>query len=277
MRTELIPLTTDFSDGLWITSIGTIMNIYPDEKLARAFYGGAGLNIGFAGFLNNNSSYGLGLTYVNGYYDDGNTSFGKFDTSLFAGTLGYRTNTGTDKVWVEGIATYAQSTTEAYDVFDKNSSDIYRAGIKASVDVATGQNWRITPAVGVDYTYYNYDKPMIDAGLVQMTIDDTESLNGKAEVEAVYNTKDTTRFGMKLGYSYEAMGKGIEQEMSLVGEDEIIPFSVKTEGPARHNGHMGLSVNHALSETMSFAAEYDLRVNDLMTTNNFKLNLKLIY
>ena len=216
MRTELIPLTADFRDGLWITPIGTIMNIYPDEKLARAFYSGAGLNIGFAGFLNNNSSYGLGLTYVNGYYDDGNTNFGKFDTSLFAGTLGYRTNPGLDKTWIEGIASYAQSTTDAYGAFDKNSSDIYRAGIKAGVDVVTGQNWRITPAVGVDYTYYDNNKPMIDTGLVQMNVKDTESLCPQAEVEAVYNTKETTRFGMKIGYSYEAMGKGIEQEMYLL-------------------------------------------------------------
>ena len=275
-RTELVPLIADFRDGMWITPLGTVMNIYPDEKLGRATYSGAGLNLGFAGFLNNNSSYGLGLTYVNGYYDDGNTDFGRFDTSLFAGSLGYRTNPVTDKVWVEGMGSYAQSTTDAYGAFDKSRSDAYRLSAKAGVDMETGDNWRITPALGVDYTYYDYNAPMIDAGLVKMNVEDTESLRPMAEVEAVYNTKEKTRFSMKVGYSYEAMGKGIEQEMRLVGLEDV-PLSVTTEGSARHNGHLGLGINHSLSETMSFAAEYDLNVNDLMTTNNFKLNLKLLY
>jgi len=272
-KTELLPLDNNFNDGFWATPLGTVMNIYPDEKLARALYSGAGLNIDFAGFLNNSSGYGIGLNYL-----DGNADFGKFDTSFLGGSLGCRTNPGVDKVWVEGLASYAENSVDAYGAFNKGKSNIYRAGMKLGVDLASGSNWRLTPALGVDYTYYDYGAPVIDEDLVKMSVKDTDSLRVKAEAEAVYNTKDITRFGVKVGYSYETLCSGIEQEMGLIAH-EVIPITVlsKTERSARHNGHIGLSINHAISDVVSFATEYDLRVNDLATSNNFKLNFKWLY
>jgi len=275
-RTELIPLSDKVRDGFWVTPLGTIMNFYPDEKLGRAIYSGAGLNLGIAKFLNNNSSYGLGLTYIDGYYDDSNADFGKFDTSILNASLGYRTNPGTSKLWFEGMLSYAHNTADAYAVFNETKSDTYRASAKAGIDLGTG-SWRFTPALGVDYTYYDFGAPMIDAGLVTMNVKDTDSLRPMAEVEAVYNAKDATRFGVKVGYSYEALGKGIEQEMDLFDDDNLIPLSTTTDRSPRHNGHIGLSVNHAINDAVSFAAEYDLRLNDVMTTNTFKLNFKWLY
>ena len=276
-RTELLPLNTEVRDGFWVTPVGSIMNFYPDKKRDRGFYYGAGLNIGFAGYLNNNSSYGIGLTYANGYYDDGDTNFGRVDTSFASGALGYRTNPGLNKVWVEGTATYAVNSADAYAEFGKTKSDAYRIAAKVGKDIASGENWRFTPALGVDYTFYDYNESIIADDLLAMRIKDTESLRGKAEVEAVYNTKETTRFGVKLGYSYESLGSGIEQEMDLILADNPITLTTKTERSARHNGHLGLSVNHRITDTTSFAAEYDLSANDLMTTNNLRVNLKLVY
>jgi len=271
-RTELMPLTDDARRGFWVTPLGTITNFYPDENFDRAIYSGAGLNLGIAKFLNNNSSYGLGFTYIDGYYDDSNANFGKFDTSILNASLGYRTNPGASKLWLEGMLSYAQNTVDSYGTFDESKTNAYRASAKAGVDLEAG-NWRFTPALGVDYTYYDFGKPMIDANLVTMSVKDTDSLRPIAEVEAVYNAKNATAFGVKVGYSYEALGNEIEQEMDLSGVSTL----VKSDRSPRHNGHIGLSVNHALNDAVSFSGEYDLRLNDVMSTNTFKLNLKWLY
>jgi len=174
------------------------------------------------------------------------------------------------------MLSYARNTVDSYGAFDEGKTNAYRASAKAGVDLEAG-NWRFTPALGVDYTYYDFGKPMIDANLVTMSVKDTDSLRPIAEVEAVYNAKNATAFGVKVGYSYEALGKGIEQEMSLTGDADIIPLSTTTDRSPRHNGHVGLSVNHAINDVLSFDGEYDLRLNDIMTTNIFKLNLKWLY
>ena len=274
-RTELIPLTDNFRDGFWVTPLGTVMNFYADDKFGHALYSGAGLNVGFAGFLNNNSSYGLGLTYMNGYYND-NNNFGKIDTSSLIGSLGYRTNPGFDKVWAEGMLSYANNSNDAYIEINKEKTDAYRAEIKSGVDIASG-SWMFTPALGVDYTYYDYNAPLVKEELVTISQKDTESLRPKAEVAAVYNFRDITRFGIKVGYSMEVLGKGIEQHMELIGDDYVIPLDFKTDRSPRHNGHLALNLNRNISDALSFDCEYGLRVNDAMTTNNFKLNLKLLY
>ena len=271
-QAELMPLSSNIKDGFWVTPLGTVINFYPDKSLGRAFYYGAGLNIGIAKFLKNNSSYGLGVTYLDGYYDDGNADFGQFDTSILNASLGYRTNPGTGKLWLESMLSYAHNTADAYGTFDKTKSNAYRGNLKAGVDLGAG-SWRFTPALGVDYTYYDFGKQLIEADLVTMSVKDTDSLRPMAEVEAVYHDRNATAFGLKVGYSYEVLGNGVEQVMDLSGVNTL----VKTDRSPRHNGHLGLSVNHAISDVLSFNGEYDLRLNDIMTVNSFKLNFKWLY
>ena len=273
-KTELMPLDNDAHNSIWVTPLGTVMNIYPDEKLNRAIYGGAGLNVGLAGFLSNNSSYGLAITYLDGYYND--TDFDKFDTSFLSGSLGYRMNPGFDKIWLEGLLSYAKNSMDAYGIFDKTKSNSYRASAKAGMDIAAG-SWRFTPAIGLDYTYFDFGKLMMDDSLVTISIKDTDYLRPLAEVETVYNAKNLTSFGLKLGYNYEAFGHGIEHILDIVDNNDLITLSNTVERPSRHNGYLAFNVNHAISNVLSFNGEYNLRLNDQMTTNALKLNFKWLY
>ena len=272
-NTELLSLTATTRDAFWVTPLGTVMNFYPNEYLSRAIYYGAGLNAGFAGYLNNSASYGIGVTYLNGYYDSGNIDFDKFDTAFLTASLGYRA--ALSNAWLEGKLSYGNNSVDAYDSFSENRSEAYRASVKSGMNLASG-SWIFTPALGIDYTYYDYDKPMMDDGLISLTVNDIDSLRPLAEIGAKYNFRNVTSFGVKIGYSYEALGQGIVQEIDL-NEETIVPFKVKTDRSPRHNGHVALDVNRYITDAFSFVGEYDLQINDLVTINDFKLTLKLLY
>ena len=268
-----VPLSEDVNNSIWITPLGTVVNFYPDKTLSRALYYGTGFNVGMAGSFNSNdgSSYGISFSYLDGHYDDNNANFGSFGTSFLSSSLGYHINIG-QRIWLMTTASFAKSSADAYGDFNKSTSSAYRGQVKGGVNFKVG-NWTLTPALGIDYTYYDFGKPIIDTNLIDMKVKNADSLRPTAEIETVYGIGDATSLGLKLGYGYEALGRGIEQEIDLSG----VATLSKTERFPRHNSNLSLNVNQSINDVLLFTAEYDLRVNSIMSVNTLKLNFKILY
>ena len=279
--TDLLPIDKEWS--FWITPEANYTTFDAESiEFDDATFFSKGATVGF-GRHYAKDAIALSATGLWGDYESKN-DFDSADTAFYAAILAYRFNPEAGQVWKEvGVGyAYGEYEQERGDRRHRKSSEVNPMLTRLSVSIGSddynGDNWRVTPVLGVDYTYAQQGGYR-EKGAAALSVDSviSHSLRPRIGVDASYNLNDMYSVNLGADYRYETLDNVVELNTVFAGYDELGSFTVQGENRSRHSGTLALGVTCKQSDSLSLDLAYGLKLADHITTQNIRGTVKWMF
>ncbi len=212
----------------------------------------------------------FGGFFLNGELEGGNTDL---DSTTFGLLAAWRSKALAGEAafspWLQIDLGYAYTSydQEREDMFGfTNTSDLrqqtLRAGLSLGQDFYPDPALRLTPVLGLDYTFahqsgYTEDGPFLP---LSVDADSFNSLRGKIGFTADWRALEYISLDAHAFYRYEFADTSVDLDSQFA--DTPVNFITEGEDYDRSSGNMGLGLNWHMSESLTLRGGYDFTVGD---------------
>ncbi len=256
--------------AIWLTPLARFDRI---GAKSASFDDLDGTSTGIAAGLARRMDFGtlaFGGFFLNGEFDGGNTDL---DSTTFGLLAAWRSKPLAGEAafspWVELDLGYAYTSydQEREDMFGfNNTSDLHqqslRAGLSLGQDFYPDPALRLTPVIGLDYTFAHQSGYTEDGDFLPLSVDgdSLNSLRGKIGFTADWRALEYISLDAHAFYRYEFADTSVDVDSQFVNTP--VGFIAEGEDYDRSSGNMGLGLSWHMSDSLSLRGGYDFTVGD---------------
>ncbi|MDL2207610.1 autotransporter outer membrane beta-barrel domain-containing protein [Desulfovibrio sp. OttesenSCG-928-M16] len=155
-------------------------------------------------------------------------------------------------------------------------ADVYTFGALTALDIALGQNFSLTPSLGLDYSRIEIDSYTETGGSMALKVspDDYDSLIGSLGLAGTWQPLPELSLQLRGNYYYEFEDTEAKFQSRAVNLPDFA-FVTKGQDADRHSGSIGTGLAWKPTEVVSIGLDYDYSFSEHYTGHQVYGLLKL--